>query len=206
MAHRLLKLTAIAAAGVLVVGCSGGGSAEPADIEPVSNPVAGEAPEGVLEGVTMTYAADGGTTQDAQMNAFFTPFAEVTGAQLNQDSPQTLAKIQSQVDTGSFQWDFVSSYADTIAQECDVLFEKIDESKLDLSNVPKSLLGATECGVPSIPYAMMIVYNGDTYGDDGPQSWADFYDTEKFPGTRALNSGDGKIDGSIVQGAAIAAG
>ncbi|CAG7607367.1 hypothetical protein LEUCIP111803_01015 [Leucobacter soli] len=60
--------------------------------------------------------------------------------------------------------------------------------------------------MPSIAYAMMITYNTDTFGDNGPQSWADFYDTAKFPGTRALNSGDGQIDGSIVQGAAIAAG
>ncbi|MFC7766969.1 type 2 periplasmic-binding domain-containing protein [Leucobacter soli] len=89
---------------------------------PLTDPVAGEVAEGVLQGVTLTYAADGGTTQEAQMNAFFKPFADASGATVNEDSPQTLAKIQAQVDTGSYQWDFVSSYGDQISRECGVLF------------------------------------------------------------------------------------
>lgn len=204
--HTIAKLTAATAVGMLALtGCSGGGS-EPVEITPISDPVAGEVPEGVLDGVTMTFAGDGGTTQEGQMTAFFTPFAEASGATFNQDSPQTLAKIQSQVDTGSIQWDFISSFGDAVARECGTLFEKLDMSKIDTSKVPENLLGKTECGVPSISYAYLMVYNTGEFGDSGPQTWKDFFDTEKFPGTRAFYSGDGKIDGGSVQAGAMAAG
>lgn len=206
MKNTFAKLTAVAAVSMLALtGCSGGGG-ETVEVEPISNPVAGEVPAGVLDGVTMTFAGDGGTTQDAQTVGFFNSFAETSGATLNQDSPQTLAKIQSQVDSGNIQWDFISSFGDAIARECGTLFEELDMSKLDTSNVPENLMGGTKCGVPSIVYGTVLAYNTEEYGSNAPKNWADFFDTEKFPGTRALYSGDGKIDGSTVQAAALAAG
>lgn len=203
------KLTAAlaltGATAMLISGCAGG-SKQAADIKPVSNPVAGEVESGVLDGVNLTYAADGGTTQDAQMNAFFNPFAETSGAKISQDSPQTIAKIQSQVKSGNYQWDFVSSYADVINRECGVLFEELDMSKIDTSNVPDGLIGDEKCGVPSIIYGTMLAYDAKSFSGEQPQSWADFFDTKKFPGTRAMYSGDGKVDPASVQAAAIAAG
>jgi len=35
----------------------------------------------------------------------------------------------------------------------------------------------------------VIAWNTDKYGQNGPQSWADFWDTKKFPGTRSLSRG-----------------
>ncbi|WP_347352282.1 extracellular solute-binding protein [Intrasporangium sp.] len=173
---------------------------------PITKPVAGEVAQGVLKGHTVTYAADGGTTQDAQMKAFFTPFAETSGVKFNQDSPQTLAKIQTQVNSKNYQWDFVSATGDTVARNCGTLFEKLDMTKIDTSQVPKDLLGWTACGVPSIAYAIVQVYNTGTFGANGPKTWADFFDVKKFPGTRAVYSGDGVIDSATVQAASIAAG
>ncbi|QIM17781.1 ABC transporter substrate-binding protein [Leucobacter coleopterorum] len=197
--------TVVAASSLLLVGCAG--DAKPSEpVTPISKPVAGEVPDGVLKGYSVTYAGDGGTTQDAQMSAFFTPFAETSGVKFEQDSPQTLAKIQSQVESGNIQWDFISSFGDAIARECGTLFEKLDLSKLDTSNVPESLMSGTECGVPSIVYGTVLAYDADKFKADAPKNWADFFDVKKFPGTRALYSGDGKIDGSTVQAAALAAG
>ncbi|MBK0417556.1 ABC transporter substrate-binding protein [Leucobacter sp. CSA1] len=206
MKSTLIKGAALAAvSAVVLTGCAGGG--EPAEpVTPITDPVAGEVPEGILEGYSLTYAGDGGTTQDAQLAAFLDPFAQASGVTFNQDSPQTLAKVESQVESGNIQWDFISSFGDAIARECGTLFEKLDMSKIDTSNIPENLMGGTECGVPSIVYGTVLAYNTDEYGSNAPQNWADFFDTEKFPGTRALYSGDGKIDGSTVQAAALAAG
>lgn len=206
--HTFIKIAAATAVGVLALtGCSGGGGGG-ADVEiaPITNPVAGEVAEGTLDGVTFTFAGDGGTTQEGMMAAYLTPFAAASGAKLNEDSPQTLAKIQSQVDSGNIQWDMISSYGDAIARECGTLFEKLDMSKIDTSKVPQNLLGGTECGVPSISYAYLMVFNNDSYGTDGPKDWNDFFDTKKFPGTRTMYSGDGKIDGASVQAGAMASG
>jgi putative spermidine/putrescine transport system substrate-binding protein len=196
---------AIFSSGALILtGCSGGSSAEP--VPAIKNPVAGVVAQGILKGRTITYAADGGTTQAAQMKAFFDPFAAASGVKFNQDAPQTLAKIQTQVKTKNYQWDFISGVADNIARNCGTLFEKLDMSKIDTSNVPKGLLGGTECGVPSIPYGIVQVYNTNKFGANGPQTWADFFNVDKFPGTRAVYNGDSVVDSATVQAAAIAAG
>lgn len=206
-----MKRSAWFAATVLSVGalaltaCSGGGGSA-ATVAPLKNPVAGQVAQGVLKGHTLTYAADGGTTQDAQMKAFFTPFAQKSGATINQDAPQTLAKIKAQVQSKNYQWDFISGVADNIARNCGTLFEKLDMSKIDLSHVPDNLKGWTPCGVPSIAYGIVQVYNTGAFGAHGPTSWADFFDVKKFPGTRAVYNGDGVIDSATVQAGAIAAG
>ena len=205
MKHPLWSAVAlISTSALLLTGCGQSGSSEP--VPPIENPVAGEVSEGILQGHTITYAADGGTTQDAQMKAFFTPFADAAGLKVNQDAPQTLAKIKAQVKSANYQWDFVSAVADTVARNCGTLFEKLDLSKIDTTQIPDGLLGGTECGVPSIPYAIVQVYSTDTFGEDGPQTWADFFNVDKFPGTRAIYSGDGVIDSATVQAASIAAG
>ena len=33
-----------------------------------------------------------------------------------------------------------------------------------------------------------MAYNTDTYGDNGPKTWADFWNAEKFPGTRSMRA------------------
>lgn len=201
---HFVRGAAIAATAVLALtGCAGGGSAEP--VPEITDPTLGSVPEGVLDGHTLTFAGDGGSTQDGMMTAWFDPFSSASGVSFNQDSPQTMAKIDAQVTSGNIQWDFVSSYADQIERECGRLFEELDMSKLDVSEIPESI-PLLDCGVPSIVYGVAITYNADTFGEAGPTTWADFFDTEAFPGNRTFYNGDGNIDAPMVQGAAIAAG
>jgi spermidine/putrescine-binding protein len=47
---------------------------------------------------------------------------------------------------------------------------------------------ATECGVGTIVWSTQIGYDAGRI-DEAPQSWADFWNTEKWPGTRALRRG-----------------
>jgi putative spermidine/putrescine transport system substrate-binding protein len=43
-------------------------------------------------------------------------------------------------------------------------------------------------------FSTVYAWNTNTYGDAGPQSWADFWDVEKFPGSRAYR---GKVAGAL---------
>jgi len=43
-------------------------------------------------------------------------------------------------------------------------------------------------------FSTVYAWNTATYGDKGPQSWADFWDVEKFPGKRAYR---GKVAGAL---------
>ncbi|MBP1326032.1 putative spermidine/putrescine transport system substrate-binding protein [Leucobacter exalbidus] len=206
MKKTIIPASALLAVGALLVtGCSGGSSpAEPAP--EITAPVAGEVPDGILDGYSLTYAGDGGPSQEAQDAAFFTPFAEASGVTFSQDSPQTLAKVESQVKSGNIQWDMVSTTDNVVALNCGTLFEPLDMSKLDISHMPESLQSGTKCGIPSIVYATVLAYNTDTFVDAAPTNWADFFDTDKFPGQRALYSGDGSVDSGTVQAGALAAG
>lgn len=43
-----------------------------------------------------------------------------------------------------------------------------------------------ECGVASDTWATILAYSKDAIPGDGPQSWADYFDTDKFPGKRGV--------------------
>ena len=59
--------------------------------------------------------------------------------------------------------------------------------------------------MPAINYGVIIMYKKETYGDNPPKSWADFFDTEKFPGLRALD-GTGDAPAGLIEQALIAVG
>lgn len=73
------------------------------------NPVAGEVPADSLPGTTMTFVSYGGGMQEAQKEAFSTPFSEATGATVLDDGPTDMAKLQAQVESGNTTWDVVNA-------------------------------------------------------------------------------------------------
>ena len=46
-----------------------------------------------------------------------------------------------------------------------------------------------DCGVGAIVYSFILAYDGDKIKGDAPKSWADFWNTQKWPGKRALRKG-----------------
>ena len=49
-----------------------------------------------------------------------------------------------------------------------------------------------DCGVGTIVWSTVLAYDGDKITDDPPQSWADFWDTEKYPGQARACAGGPK--------------
>lgn len=171
MGPNLIKFTC--AAGVLL------GALSPALAEPVS----GQVEPGSLNGKTMTFVSYGGIFQDGQMAAL-QDFVEKSGVSLLSDGPTELAKLRAQVEAKNVQWDVVDIGHMAPHVYCGTLFQKLDFSKIDVSNIPEGQVG--ECSVPAMNYATMIVYNKEKYKDNPPKGWADFFDVKKFPGMRAL--------------------
>jgi putative spermidine/putrescine transport system substrate-binding protein len=81
-------------------------------------------------------------------------------------------------------WDVVDTGDFTPFVHCGTLFQKLDFTKIDVSKIPPGQVG--ECSVPAMNYAVMFLYNKDKYKDNPPQNWTDFFDIEKFPGTRGI--------------------
>ncbi len=145
--------------------------------------VAGDAAEGSLAGKTMTFASYGGVYQEGQV-ASLQGFVDKTGLTLLSDGPTELAKVQAQVESGNVQWDVVDTGDFMPFVHCGTIFMKLDFSKLDTSKIPAGQVGP--CSVPAMNYAVLYLYNKDKYGDNPPKDWADFFDVEKFPGTRGI--------------------
>lgn len=137
----------------------------------------------------LTVVSWGGNYQDAQRNIYFKPFAEKSGKPvLDEAWDGGIGVIQSKVKAGAPNWDAVQVEAEELALGCaDGLYEKIDWDKM--GGKDKFLDSAVDdCGVGAIVWSTAIAYDGDKL-KEGPASWVDFWDVEKFPGKRALRKG-----------------
>lgn len=165
-------------------------------------PVAGEVKEGSLKGKTLTFVSYGGIYQDGQVAAL-QDFVTKSGVTLLNDGPTEIAKLKAQVDAGNVTWDVVDTADLPPYVHCGTLFQKLDFSKLDVSKIPPGQVG--ECSVPAMNYGVVLMYKNETYKDNPPKSWADFFDTEKFPGVRAID-GSGDPTGGLIEQAFKASG
>lgn len=146
-------------------------------------PVAGAVAEGSLKGTTMTFTSYGGVYQDGQIKAL-EDFVKKSGVELLSDGPTELAKVQAQVQSGNVMWDVVDT-GDTMPYvHCGTVFQKLDFKRIDTSKIPPGQIG--DCSVPAMNYAVVLMYKKSAYGDNPPKNWEDFFDTKKFPGSRAI--------------------
>jgi putative spermidine/putrescine transport system substrate-binding protein len=137
----------------------------------------------------LTAVSWGGATQAAQHKLYFEPFANQSGKPVLEESwDGGFGVIQSKVQAGAANWDVVQVEADELALGCaDGLYEKLDWDKL--GGRDKFIDGASsDCGVGTYVWSMALAYDASKI-KDGPQTWADFWNLEKFPGKRSLRKG-----------------
>lgn len=127
----------------------------------------------------------GGTNTDARLEANVNKFAEEYDVDVTVVTPSDYAKLISMVENGTTEWDVMNcdAYWGVYAGEegylepmdYDVIKTKIDE-EVQLEYV----MGAEI-------YSSIIAWNSDKYtAETAPSNWEEFFDTENFPGTRAM--------------------
>ncbi|QGX97085.1 ABC transporter substrate-binding protein [Roseovarius faecimaris] len=142
---------------------------------------------------TVTIASWGGSYQEAQSKALFEPAAANTGIEVKQETYGGMSDVRLQVSSGQVTLDIVASGSGSAARAAaEGLLEKLDYSVIDVSTFYDGLY--TDYCVGGDVFSTVFAYNTETYGEDGPKTWADFFDTEKFPGTRAYR---GKVAGAL---------
>ncbi|GEO36287.1 putative spermidine/putrescine transport system substrate-binding protein [Skermanella aerolata] len=137
----------------------------------------------------LTVTSWGGNYQDAQREVYFAPFSKKTGTKVVDDSWNGgVGALRAKVEGGNADWDVVQVEAEELALGCEEgLFEQMDWSAL--GGKDKFIPAAVhECGVGAIVWTTLITYDGARL-KEGPKSWADFWNTEKFPGKRGLRRG-----------------
>jgi putative spermidine/putrescine transport system substrate-binding protein len=141
----------------------------------------------------VTIASWGGSYQDAQSKALFQPAAEATGIKVTEETYGGMADVRLQVQTGAVTYDIVVSGTGSAARAAEEgLLEKLDYDVIDVSNFPETAY--TDYCIGGDVFSVVAAWNTDAYGENGPQSWADFWDVEKFPGTRAYR---GTVAGAL---------
>ena len=142
---------------------------------------------------TVTIASWGGSYQEAQSKALFEPAAANTGITVKQETYGGMSDVRLQVSSGAVSLDIVASGSGSAARAgAEGLLEPLDYSVIDVSTFYPTL--KSEFCVGGDVFSTVYAWNTTTYGDAGPQSWADFFDTEKFPGKRAYRN---KVAGAL---------
>ncbi len=142
----------------------------------------------------ITVLSWGGTYVRSQVEAYHKPFMEKTGIHIvSVDSDNPAIPIKAQVEAGNVTTDVVDiEYADAIRLCDEGLLEEIDPAVLpaapDGTPATEDFLpqGLNDCAVGSIVFSTIYAYDRTRYPDNPPQTIADFFDAEEFPGKRGL--------------------
>lgn len=183
MRARTSALVVLIGAGIAGCGASSGGS----------------------DGESLTFMSSGGAYLDALNEAYLQPYEEATGVEIHDDPTLSYAKIETMVDAGNVTIDVTPAEGYWEIQQCGDLLLPIDRDIVDLSQVDPELI-QSECGAPLITYSTAIYYNTNTFPTDGehPTGCRDFFDTERFPGKRAVR--ESGLPNPLIECALIADG
>ena len=147
---------------------------------------------GVTSGVlaaNVTVISNGGTSKDAQTVAYYKPFEKLTGNKVVAGEYNgEMGMIKAMVNTRSVSWDVVQVEGPELIRGCDEgLFEQLDRKRL--GNAEDFMEGTfSDCGAGLLVWSMAMAYD-TRHLATAPTGWADFWDTQKFPGKRGMRKG-----------------
>lgn len=159
--------------------------------EPTPTPVLVEAVPGFddptrWEGRTLTITSWGGEYQEAQDSAYFEPFARLTGATVETEATD-LEVLRTQVDSGEVSWDVCDVLTEDVLPLANLgVISPIDYDELDTEDlIPEAMM---EHGLTSSFFSTILAFReGFWEGGVEPSNWADFWNHDRFPGTRGLH-------------------
>jgi len=133
----------------------------------------------------LTVISFGRADRAALAEAYLEPFAKATGIAVKSFSYDgQVTELTQMVHAGAPVWDVMQVESRTLEQGCrQGLFEKLDAARVPAATdfIPGAL---SQCGVGIFTWAQALVYSDQLR--DGPHSWADFWDSRKYPGKRGL--------------------
>jgi putative spermidine/putrescine transport system substrate-binding protein len=135
----------------------------------------------------VTYFTYGGAWKQAIAGAFFEPFTKKTGIPVQYQEPYNFAKLRAMHEAKAQQIDIAGlNGMDVYIAGRMKMISPIDWSVVDKSALdPQQLHHENVIGVSS--QSMNVCYSKKKWpGAEHPNSWADFWNVEKFPGRRAL--------------------
>jgi len=151
--------------------------------------------------VSITVSDVGGAIAPALRKAFYDPFEKETGIRVvnvaHDSDPVTQFKLL--VDSQSYIWDVCMVTQDHVARLTqeknyleDLQLEAVDPQGYVNGAVQSNWLGFSVFGI-------VMAYRADAFSGAAPASWADYWDTQRFPGRRGLyNSPWGMLECALL--------
>lgn len=135
----------------------------------------------------ITFTSWGGTYQEAQRAAYLDPIEDELGITIREETLGGVTEVRAQVLSGAVTWDLIVLGASECAQgQIEGLFEPIDYDVVSTEGFAPGTYDDTWASIDY--YATVIAYDTDIMEGKEPKSWADFWDVENFPGSRALRN------------------
>lgn len=146
----------------------------------------------------MTVVSWGGAYQNSQQKAYAEPYAADTGINFvwDESSSEAVNKLRIQAESGDISWDLVDVVAADAIRLCDEGLARIVDPDTELESAPDGTpasadfgdLIVSECFIPQIVYSTTWGMRNDVAEWNGamPSSVCDVFDTDKFPGKRAI--------------------
>ncbi len=136
----------------------------------------------------------GGTYEAAQNEAYFEPFMQTHDIQINLKSYNGgITPLQLSDNPGIATFDVIDLTESDALAACDNrLIAEFDRSILlpapDGTSARNDFVGDSlfKCGIAHLSYATVLAYDDRAFPNEKPNSVADFFDIEKFPGKRAI--------------------
>ncbi len=151
---------------------------------------------------TLAVVSWGGDYQTAMTKAWFDPYAQShPRTTILQDEPTDYQTLEAMVASGAVAWDMVDVENDFGLSDSQDLLEPIDCSKVPCDELQPDRFRTTGYRVPVMRWGLVQAYRTDAWGGAKPQSWADFFDLQRFPGKRAIRrsaTGSGILEAALL--------
>jgi putative spermidine/putrescine transport system substrate-binding protein len=118
------------------------------------------------------------------------------------DNPTDYGKLAVQVKSHNVQWDVVQGDAFFSLKNCGTLLQPMNTLVNRKAIASKYI--TDKCEVPGETYSFMLMYDKSKFKSGPPKSWADFFNTSKYPGKRGVWGS--YVFSGILEGALLADG
>lgn len=192
--RRFLQLATITAGGLLLPSCmddddsppTATATSAPGPDEVMVPQVPGYDDPAVWQGRSLTVTSWGGEYEDAQKRAIFEPFERLTGAEIHV-SATDIVQLRKMVEDEATEWDVSDVLTEDVLPLANLgVLETLDYNVIELEGIFEE--ARLDHGVSSSFYSTVLTYRTDRWPDlQPPGSWRDFWDVERYPGTRGLH-------------------
>lgn len=138
---------------------------------------------------SVTWGTDGGALHEVMTKTLVEPAEKKLGIRVISDqNADRYPVVKAQVLSGKPQWDLFDAAAGYCARgRLENVLEPLDYDLIpNAADIPEAF--KDEYSIGTSAYATVLAWNTETLGENGPKTWAEFFDVEKFPGRRAMRN------------------